>query len=179
MAPAPTGGHHNALGHAFMTGLGSGYAPVASGTVGSAVAVGIALAIWWVVSLAGGDAWRLDAAWLILTLLASVGCVVWGPWAVERFSGSARKEGDPGQVVLDEWAGQWIALIALPMATFSQALTVLAVQFFFFRLFDVLKPPPARQCEKFPAGWGILTDDLVAGVYANLVGQGIFRLLLS
>ncbi len=162
-----------------MTGLGSGYAPVASGTFGSAVAVAIALAAWAGVTATGGHPRCLDGTWLVLTLLASVGCVVWGPWAVEQFSRSARKQGDPGQVVLDEWAGQWLALVALPMATLTQALSVLAVQFFLFRLFDVLKPPPARRFEKLPAGWGIVTDDLVAGLYANLIGQVIFRLLLT
>ncbi len=52
---------------------------------------------------------------------------------------------------------------------------VLVGQFLLFRVFDVVKPPPARQAEALPAGWGILTDDLIAGVYANLVGQVIWR----
>jgi phosphatidylglycerophosphatase A len=56
---------------------------------------------------------------------------------------------------------------------------VLAVQFFLFRLFDVVKPPPARQLERLPAGWGILLDDLAAGIYANIVGQVVFRYCFS
>jgi len=161
----------------WMTGLGLGYAPVASGTFGSVGAVAIALGVWAVFHATCDCPMALSAIWLVLTVLATIGCGVWGDWAIAYFAGRSRKQGDPGQVVLDEWAGQWIALVGLPMATFHQALAVLAVQFFFFRLFDVIKPPPARQFEKLHGGWGIVCDDLMAGVYANLVGQVIFRVL--
>ncbi len=160
----------------WMTGLGLGYAPVASGTFGSAGACAIALVVW---LLAGQVGWLagLDACWIVLALLASAGCVAWGPWASEHFAGRCRKHGDPGQVVLDEWAGQWVALVAIPMVTFDRALAVLAVQFLLFRVFDVTKPPPGRQMEKLHGGWGILLDDVVAGLYANFAGQVVFRLL--
>ena len=161
-----------------MTGLGLGYAPFASGTFGSAGACAISLAIWGLVQATGGTAFCLDASWVVLTLLASAVCVYWGPWAVEFYAGKARKDGDPGQVVIDEWAGQWVALIALPMMTTApRMLAILAVQFFLFRLFDVIKPPPARQFEKLHAGWGILMDDIAAGIYANIIGQIIFRVI--
>jgi phosphatidylglycerophosphatase A len=74
---------------------------------------------------------------------------------------------DPSVVVIDEVVGMWISLILLPKTI---AATVMA--FLLFRLFDILKPPPARQSERFRNGWGIMTDDVVAGVYANLVGHG-------
>ena len=102
----------------------------------------------------------------------------WGPWAIRQFTASAKKQDDPGRVVLDEIAGQWLALVALPMPTLGRACAVLAVQFFLFRLFDVIKPPPARQFEKLPAGWGILLDDLAAALYANVIGQVIFRVVV-
>jgi len=164
----------------WMTGLGLGYAPVASGTFGSAGAIAIAMAVWLVARTVTGDVdpSLLNACWVVLILLASVGCVAWGPWAVAYYAGRCRKSGDPGQVVLDEWAGQWLALIALPMVTPGRMLIVMAIQFFLFRLFDVTKPPPGRRLEKFPGGWGILLDDLAAGVYANVVGQLIVRWLL-
>jgi len=164
----------------WMTGLGLGYAPVASGTFGSAGAVAIALAVWAITKQATGCPCplTLGACWVFLALMASAGCVAWGPWAVEYFAGRCRKPGDPGQVVLDEWAGQWVAIIALPMPTLSRTLTVLAVQFVLFRLFDVIKPPPGRRLEKLPGGWGILLDDLAAGVYANVVGQVVFRWIM-
>jgi len=160
-----------------MTGLGLGYAPVAPGTFGSTGACLIALVVWYL--LVGMGLWPggLDVCWIGLTVLASAGCVAWGPWAVAYFAGRCSKVGDPGQVVLDEWAGQWIALVALPMATFKQAIIVLAAQFFLFRLFDVIKPTPGRRFEKLPGGWGILLDDLAAGVYANVIGQVILRWL--
>lgn len=162
-----------------VTGLGLGFAPVASGTFGSAGAIAVALLLWGVQRTAGTPPIFLDVAWLVLTLLAGIGCVAWGPWAIEYFAARSRKPGDPGPVVIDELAGQWISLVGLPLGDFRQMLAVLAVQFFLFRLFDVVKPPPARQLEKLPAGWGILLDDLAAGVYANLVGQVIFRYFWS
>jgi len=71
---------------------------------------------------------------------------------------------DPGHVVIDEVAGQWIALI------YSRVnLSHLLAGFLFFRLFDIVKPWPARQLESMPAGWGIMLDDVAAGVYALLL----------
>ncbi len=166
------------LGRWIVSGLGIGYMPFASGSFGSAVAVAIALAVWGGFKIFEADLYLLNIAWALLTLLASAACVYWGPWAIECLGPMCRKKDDPGIVVIDEFAGQWLALIGLPMATTSQALTVLAVQFFWFRLFDVVKPPPSRQFERLPFGWGILCDDLAAAVYANILGQVIFRLVL-
>jgi phosphatidylglycerophosphatase A len=68
---------------------------------------------------------------------------------------------DPGFVVVDEVIGQWIALLFCP-SDWAHALIALVL----FRLFDILKPPPARQLERLPAGWGIVLDDVAAGLYA-------------
>jgi len=162
-----------------MTGLGLGCLPGAPGTFGSAGAIVVALGVWAAHRAAGTPAIVPDAAWVVLTVLAGTGCVKWGPWAVVYFAARAGKPGDPRQVVLDEFAGQWLALLAIPMPTFERALAVLGLQFFLFRLFDVIKPPPARRLEKLPAGWGILSDDLAAAVYANILGQIVFRLLAA
>jgi phosphatidylglycerophosphatase A len=161
----------------LMSGFGMGYMPVASGTFGSAMAIAIALAIWAVLNALPASPVWLEAALLVLILLASIGCVAWGQWACAYYADRCRKPGDPGHVVLDEFAGQWVALFGLPMLGLQQTLAVLAVQFFLFRLFDVLKLPPARQLERLPHGWGILCDDLAAGVIANMIGQVIFRAL--
>jgi phosphatidylglycerophosphatase A len=75
---------------------------------------------------------------------------------------SARK--DPQHVVIDEVVGQWIALLACP-PDWQHVLIALLL----FRAFDILKPPPARQLERLPEGWGIMMDDVAAGVYAWLV----------
>lgn len=163
-----------------MTAFGLGLAPVASGTFGSAGAILVAGGVIALQRAFGLSGTWLDAAWLVLMLLACWGCVAWGPWAVDYYGARSRKKGDPSAVVLDECAGQWLALVAMPLAGgWIEIAAVLAVQFFLFRLFDVLKPPPARQLEKLPDGWGILLDDLAAAVYANLVGQVVFRIFLQ
>ncbi len=160
-----------------MTAFGLGHAPVASGTFGSAGAIAVAAVVIVVSRLAGLPDITLHLAWVALTILATWGCIAWGPWAVEHYGANSRKKGDPSAVVLDECAGQWLALIAVPLAGWMQIAAVLALQFFLFRLFDVLKPPPARQLEKLPHGWGIVFDDLAAAVYANVLGQIIIRVL--
>jgi phosphatidylglycerophosphatase A len=68
---------------------------------------------------------------------------------------------DPQFVVIDEVAGQWIALLGCP-ADWKHGLIALVL----FRLFDMTKPPPARQLEDLPGGWGIVFDDVAAGLYA-------------
>ena len=80
----------------------------------------------------------------------------------------AREAGreDPGFVVIDEVAGQWIALLGCP-ADWKHTLLALLL----FRGFDIVKPPPARQLERLPGGWGIMLDDVAAGVYALAVVQ--------
>ena len=80
----------------------------------------------------------------------------------------ARESGreDPGHVVIDEVAGQWIALIAIRADWRHAALSLLL-----FRFFDVLKPPPVRQLEGLPGGTGIVLDDVAAGLLALLVAQ--------
>jgi phosphatidylglycerophosphatase A len=163
----------------MMSGLGLGYAPIASGTFGSAGAICISLMVWAAWPAAGPI--PIDVAWIALIGLSSLGCVVWGPWAVGYYAKRARKAGDPGHVVLDEFAGQWVALVAMPLPLahdqFVPVMAIFATQFFLFRVFDVIKPPPARQLEKLPAGWGILMDDIGAAVYANLIGQVLFRVV--
>ena len=71
---------------------------------------------------------------------------------------------DPGVVVVDEVVGQWVTLLFLP---FTPAVAVAG--FLLFRVLDVFKPWPARQLESLPDGWGIMSDDVMAGIYANLL----------
>jgi phosphatidylglycerophosphatase A len=169
-----TGASADRVKAAFITVLGSGYAPAASGSWGSLVAVALFSVLWFALVSAGAVS---RSSLLIATLagiaLACVLSVRWGEWAIATFG---RK--DPKQFVLDEFAGQWIALLMMPVvpgASLKTLAVVWGLQFFLFRLFDVLKPPPARQLEQLPAGWGILLDDLFAGLYANLAGQAILR----
>lgn len=164
----------DALRAACITVLGSGHAPFASGTWGSGVAILIFLPLWCALAQFDGPRWGLELGIVAGILLSSWASVRWGAWAIARYG---RK--DPKQFTLDEFAGQWVALLGLPIALDAGwfALGVmLASQFFLFRGFDIVKPPPARQVERWPAGWGVLCDDLFAGLYANVVGQLLWRL---
>lgn len=156
-----------------ITVLYSGYAPFASGSWGSLVSVLLFAGAW--APLSGVLGRWFDAVVIIPGIaVACVLSVVWGRWALAKFA-----SGDPKPFVLDEFAGQWIALLLLPPIAFGGWAGFAAVMFgqlFWFRVFDVLKVPPAAQLERLPAGWGVLCDDLAAGVYANIVGQLMWRL---
>jgi phosphatidylglycerophosphatase A len=154
----------------LITGLGTGYAPFASGTWGS---LGPAI-IFLVAAYAGASVGVLAAMMAIIALASSAGCVAWGGWAEKEFATK-----DPGEVTLDEWAGQAVSLLLLPTAGGHGAWLPCLLSFLAFRFFDIVKPPPARNAEALPAGWGILVDDLIAGVYANIVCQMSLRLLLG
>jgi phosphatidylglycerophosphatase A len=95
------------------------------------------------------------------------------PWAIARFNDT-----DPGQFVLDEAAGICVTVFLLPMHNPREIALALLLAFVAFRLFDITKPPPCRWLEHRPAGWGILLDDLMAGVYANIVCQVVLRVFL-
>lgn len=129
------------------TGLGTGYAPVA-GTVGSIPAWLIA---WF---LLGQNQWLLGIAALLVTVVS-----VYVATQAEYIFGH-----DAKSIVIDEWAGMWVTVILLP-----KTLTAYIIAFFAFRVFDVIKLPPAAQAEKLPRGWGITADDIVAGIQANIV----------
>ncbi|MBN1344522.1 MAG: phosphatidylglycerophosphatase A [Phycisphaerae bacterium] len=152
----------------IITFFGSGYLPVAPGTWGSAAACLCFLALYLVIPDA--SYWNVITA--VGVLAASITSVALGRWAVKHFGKS-----DPGQFVLDEVAGQWLAMLALPLADLRTTIAALVFQFFAFRVLDIIKPPPARQLERLPDGWGILLDDLASGIYANVIGQVFFRLV--
>jgi phosphatidylglycerophosphatase A len=125
-------------------GFGTGWAPFAAGTVASAVATLVgALLLWW-------SPFALPVA----VVLATFG----GLWAVH----AAQVEGDPGWVVIDEFAGQWIALLGLADVT---PLGLLAA-FLLFRLLDVSKPGPVGWADRQSGAAGIMADDLIAGALA-------------
>lgn len=118
--------------------------------------------------------WVLAGAMLALLLVFSGACVVQGDAAEARFG---RK--DPSNAVADEVAGQSLVFLLLPhaaLATPARAAATLFAGFVLFRVLDILKPPPARQLQRVPAGWGILLDDLAAGAYAWGVLQILTRL---
>jgi phosphatidylglycerophosphatase A len=165
----------------LLTGMGLGRLRPGPGTWGSLPPPVLALAL---VALLGGDGltstdrWIVSGAVIALGVVFGVACVVLGGWA-ERHWG--RK--DPGDVVADEIAGQALVVIGLPWRSFGEPggtawnATLAATAFAAFRVFDITKPPPANQLQRIPGGWGILIDDLVAGVYALIVTQLMVRLV--
>jgi phosphatidylglycerophosphatase A len=99
------------------------------------------------------------------TIIAAVAVTLIGIPAATIVARESGRE-DPGHVVIDEVAGQLIALIAIPADWQHAALSLLL-----FRLFDILKPPPIRQLERLPKGTGIMLDDVAAGILALIVAQ--------
>lgn len=143
----------NKVATLLATWFGCGRSPVAPGTVGSAAAVAIAI----VLERLAGFTW-----WHFLLLAAVLaGPAVWAAGVAAR----AAKVEDPGFVVVDEVLGQWIALAGARTLNWKTCLAA----FLLFRLFDIWKPPPVRQLEALPGGWGINADDAMAGIYAALV----------
>jgi phosphatidylglycerophosphatase A len=140
------------------TFFGSGLLKPGPGTYGSIAA----LLLWY----AAAHAFQPSAPTLaIATAIAAFAVTLIGiPAATIVARESGRK--DPGMVVIDEAAGQLIALIAIP-ADWQHA----AISLLLFRLFDILKPPPVRQLERLPEGTGIMMDDVAAGVLALICAQ--------
>lgn len=164
-----------------LTAGGLGFLRPASGTWGSlppaVVAVGMALL--------GEPAWLIDLVLFLLLGIGVVACLRFGDVAEQTFG---RK--DPGQVVADEVAGQAVTLLFLPWAVVGVDIQTAglgaispgmfnlmlgAAGFFLFRVFDVIKPPPARGLQRLKGGLGILVDDLVAGAMAAVVLQVVVR----
>jgi phosphatidylglycerophosphatase A len=135
------------------TWFGCGRSPFAPGTVGSAAALLIGIALH---RFAGVSAWYFLVLAAVLFYPA-----VWSASVVAHTS----KIEDPGFVVVDEVLGQWIALAGARPFNWVSCLAAFAL----FRLFDIWKPPPVRQLEAFPGGLGINADDAMAGCYAALV----------
>jgi phosphatidylglycerophosphatase A len=135
------------------TGAYSGYAPVASGTVGSIAALPL---IYLFVQL-----WRISPVLQMGTLILTIVGACWVAGVAEQYLG----EHDSGKIVIDEIVGFLTATAFLDLTRMH-----LAFAFFLFRLFDILKPPPARYFdEKVPGGPGVVLDDVFAGIYANIL----------
>lgn len=142
-------------------GFGSGLAPKAPGTFGTAAAV---IAFLPFARMAEGR----PLLWL-LTVLGFTMIAVWAADGAERHY----KRHDVGNIVCDEFVGFFVAMTAIPVSWKS-----LLLGFVVFRVLDIVKIPPAKQIDrKMPGGLGVVLDDVVSGVYANVVLQVAVRLL--
>lgn len=126
-----------------------GYFPIAPGTAGSAAGLVLFAFIRWI----GVPAIELGAIVAVFAI---------GVWAAQGTEDALGRK-DPGIVVIDEVLGMLITLALLPVS-----MAGVFLGFLFFRLFDVVKPPPAAQLEHLHGGLGIMADDAVAGLYAYL-----------
>ena len=141
----------------LLSWFGSGYSPVAPGTAGSIAALPFA----WVIAIYWG-ATGLAAAALMVFVIG---------WFVCSITPEAKR--DPGWVVIDEVAGQWLTLAVVP-----PNLLLYGLGFLLFRLFDILKPWPIRALEQnMPGGLGVMVDDIAAAVYAGIVLYGAFLII--
>ncbi len=144
----------------FATGTGLGYSPFASGTVGTLWGIPLALLV---------D--KLGLYYGIALLFIFLAFSVYISYKAIPLLGS----GDPGAVVIDEIIGYGFAFFLLPVT----AINIIMV-FILFRIFDILKPFPANWAESnLPGGWGVVMDDVMAGVYANLSAQFILYFWLG
>ncbi len=137
-------------------GLGTGYAPFASGTVGSIPPCFIAY------FMIKGDQITLTVV-AVITIIISV----WSAGEAENYFGH-----DSKKIVIDEWAGMFITLLFIPYS-----LTNYLIGFIVFRALDVIKIYPARQAERLPGGWGVTMDDVVAGFQSIAVTKLIIFLI--
>ena len=134
----------------FASALFSGYSPVASGTVGSAVAL-----LFYFIP--GFESITIIGPSILIVFFGGIKAGA----AMEKRYGH-----DPAEVTIDEVLGMWISLLLLP-----KKIIIIIAAFFIFRFFDIIKPFPARRFDAMHGGLGIMMDDVVAGIYANIVLQ--------
>lgn len=143
------------------TGFGVGFSPWAPGTCGAALGVPLSVAISAIPSIPG-------------QIACIVALFLLGVWVCTRVARD-RAMHDPQFVVWDELATVPIVFLFIPADQMFSPIVLLA-GFLLHRLFDVTKPPPARQLERLPEGWGIMADDLAAAMMAFAVLHGAFWL---
>ncbi len=147
------------------TGFGCGFSPIAPGTVGSAAAGAV---FYWAIFATGGDLGVvLLYAFGPLTVFAALPI---GVWATGRMSTDAVP--DPGAAVWDEFVGMWITCLPFVLLTFYTYFLGspywIVLPFIVFRALDILKPWPCRRLERLHGGWGIMLDDVAAGIWGFL-----------
>ena len=135
----------------FASGIGTGYSPIASGTV-STLIVGIPLYLLFTL---------MSDSWYVIALFPFIALSVYFSGAADRILG----EKDSHKIVIDELAGFLVTMCLLPPTS-----AAIAAGFLLFRLFDIVKLQPAKWVEdNFPGGMGVVFDDIVAGIYSNIV----------
>ena len=143
------------------TFFGAGYSPVASGTVGALFGFGV-IVLFNYFAVVLNNPFLFTAIILATTLI--------GIYSTNQLTSEWGK--DPSKVVIDEVIGMWISMLLIPFSYIN-----LLMAFVLFRLFDIFKPLGIRKLEQLNGGLGVMVDDVLAGIYANLVLQLIIYLL--
>jgi phosphatidylglycerophosphatase A len=143
----------------IITGFGIGYSPVAPGTIG---AIGALIPGFLIIRYAPCPYLILVTLVLIFTILGIIGSnklqPLWGK--------------DPSRIVIDEMVGMWISLLWIGTGGISFLSAIIL-----FRFFDIVKPLGIRKLEQLPGGTGVMADDILAGLYTNLILQVVFRII--
>ena len=137
------------------TGFYSGYSKFAPGTMGAIVAT-----LLWLIPY-------FFCAYMVLQIITSIAILFFTFVSVPSIKILEKEWGeDPSKVVVDEMVGVWIALLAVPE---HGNWVYICAAFFLFRIFDIFKPMGVRYMERFKGGWGVMLDDILAGIYGALV----------
>ncbi len=155
MSNTTPGKEFNIIWKSIVTVGGLGYSPIAPGTAG---ALGALLPAILILKFSGNP-----DLWLILMVVLTTILGIIGSNIAEKEWGK-----DPSKIVIDEAAGMWISLLFTGTSWFT-----IISGFVLFRFFDIFKPLGIRKAESIPGGTGVMVDDILAGVYANLVLQGL------
>ena len=141
------------------TACGAGYFPWGPGTMGAVFAIAVWLPMFIYMDY---SSWLIATA-ILIAVFTALG--VWSSTVAERFWGE-----DPSRVVIDEVVGMWITLLAVPD---HAKWYMILIAFVLFRFFDMVKPLGVRKMENLKSGYGIMADDVLAGVYGALVLLGL------
>jgi phosphatidylglycerophosphatase A len=152
MSPRQTPEGRHSPAYLIATWFGCGFVPKAPGTAGSAAALFIAILLHAYTGASRGT-------FLVMTAVLLLPAI----WAASIVA-QREKQKDPQIVVVDEVIGQWLTLAGAATLNWKSYLAA----FLLFRLFDIWKPPPVHQLERLPLGWGIVADDVMAGLYGAL-----------
>lgn len=134
-----------------------GYSPLAPGTVGT---------------LGGVILFYLLSSFTFTTYISFLlGFIIFSIWISGKASELFGKS-DPGKIVIDEVCGYLITMFLI-----SSSLRNIILGFLLFRIFDIVKPPPIKRLERLKGGFGIVSDDVMAGIYANLILQVVIRVI--
>jgi phosphatidylglycerophosphatase A len=139
--------------------FGLGWLPLAPGTWGSLPPV----LLFALMCYFGSTTLTISITMIVSALVGSVICIKFAPAII-----AVTNKTDPREIVVDEFSGQAVTFLFIVAIPISNIWVTGLLGFLLFRFFDILKPWPIHKLEKLPSGWGILLDDLLAGVYAGI-----------